>query len=85
MERKINSCGVTFINFADFDLAEFVDEITADCSLMRDIGESSKKGKIQSLLAQQGDSVERTVTFPKYPALGVTVPVAILIPPNNLY
>lgn len=45
MERKINSCGVIFINFADFDLAEFVDEITADCSLMRDIGESSKKEK----------------------------------------
>ena len=41
MERKIYSCGVTFINFADFDLAEFVDDITVDCSLTRDIGETS--------------------------------------------
>lgn len=67
-DGEIYSCGVTFINFADFDLAEFVDEITVDCSLVRDIGKSSKNEK-SSLLAQQGDSAERTVTFPKYQLL----------------
>lgn len=41
MERKIYLYGVTFINFADFKLAEFEDSITVDCSLTRDIGESS--------------------------------------------
>lgn len=40
MERKIYLCGVTFINFVDFDVAEFVDDITVDCSLTRDISES---------------------------------------------
>lgn len=59
---------MTFINFADFDLAEFVDEITGDCSLERDICKSSKNEK-SSLLAQQGDFAERTVTFPKYQLL----------------
>lgn len=68
MEKKIYSCGVSFINFADFDLAEFVDEITVDCSLMREMDESSKSGKY-SLSAQQGDSAERTVSFPKYQLL----------------
>lgn len=68
MERKIHSCGVSFLNFADFDLAEFVDGITADCSLMREIDESSKNEK-SSLLAQQGDSAEKTVSFPNYQLL----------------
>lgn len=61
-------------NFADFDLAEFAYEITVDCSLMRDIGESSKNEK-SCLLTQQGDSAERS-----YHLKGHTLSVRALLP-----
>lgn len=45
MEKNIYLYGVTFVNFADFHAAEFVDNITVDCSLAKDIGESSSQKK----------------------------------------
>lgn len=68
MEKNIYLYGVTFVNFADFYLAEFVENVTVDCRLAKDAGESSSQKK-SSLLAQQCYSIERTATFPKHKLL----------------
>lgn len=83
MERKIYLSGVTSVSFLDFNLAEFVDDITVDCSLTSDIAKSSRNEK-SNLLAQRGYSVKRIGTFPETSAVGVALRVITLTPFNNL-
>lgn len=68
MEIKICSCSVTFMNFANFDVAKFVGDSIGDCILTRDRGESWYEGQ-SVMLAQQAFPGKRTAAFPKFQLL----------------